>query len=96
MGRQSASVSSKSILPPLDAVLWRAVVKELKLSEQQARVVALVLQTKGDKEIRDELGIALGTVRTHIERIYARLGVHDRLQLAVKVLLLALKLQARE
>lgn len=36
-----------------------------------------------DREIADNLHISLGTVRTHINGILAKLGVHSRLQAVV-------------
>jgi DNA-binding NarL/FixJ family response regulator len=35
-----------------------------------------------DKQIADELGAPLATVRTYVQRVYRRLGVHSRIELA--------------
>jgi DNA-binding NarL/FixJ family response regulator len=41
---------------------------------------------KEDREIADELGVVVGTVRKHLERIYPKLGVHSRAAAAVRAL----------
>jgi DNA-binding NarL/FixJ family response regulator len=37
------------------------------------------------KEIGDQLGISLGTVRSHIAKIYEKLHVHSRAEAMLKV-----------
>ncbi len=71
--------------PPLSAAEWDIVVAALRLSPQQAKVVALILQGMRDKQIAAALGINIWTVRTHLTRIFARLGIGDRVELVVRV-----------
>ncbi|HEY4309162.1 MAG TPA: LuxR C-terminal-related transcriptional regulator [Pirellulales bacterium] len=71
---------------PLDEREWQAVVKSLRLSPQQAKVVRLLLRSAANKQIAFALGISEPTVRTHLERIFSRTGVGDRMELAMRVL----------
>jgi DNA-binding NarL/FixJ family response regulator len=71
---------------PLNAHHWQAVVEELRLSPQQIKIVELVLRSAGDREIASVLGLAEPTVRTYLQRVFLRVGVRDRMQLAMRVL----------
>lgn len=53
----------------------------LRLPPRQADIVRLILQGKQDKEIAAALGLRRSTIRTYLARIFARLGVSDRVQL---------------
>lgn len=64
---------------------WKQIVDQLRLSPQQARIVRRILQGMGDKQIAADLGIGIPTVRTHLTRLYVRLGVVDRVQLILHV-----------
>ncbi len=52
--------------------------EDLRLSEREREILRLLEQGRLYKEIADQLGIALGTVNTHIRRIYEKLHVHSR------------------
>lgn len=53
------------------------------LSRRERAIVALVLQGMRNKQIAGELGIAEGTVKVHLNRIYDKLGVGSRTELAL-------------
>jgi DNA-binding NarL/FixJ family response regulator len=74
---------------PLPAALWAAVIKELRFSEQQDRIVGLLLLGLDNKAIAGELGITVPTLRTYLDRIYRRTGVSNRVTLAVRVFVVA-------
>jgi DNA-binding NarL/FixJ family response regulator len=57
-----------------------------KLSPREHEVLALLARGCLYKEIADQLGITLGTVRTHQRRIYEKLHVQSRTEAAVKFL----------
>jgi DNA-binding NarL/FixJ family response regulator len=54
-----------------------------RLTEREREVVALIAQGMHNKAIASELGITDHTVRHHLTAIFAKLGVADRLELAV-------------
>ncbi|HEX4885317.1 MAG TPA: response regulator transcription factor [Casimicrobiaceae bacterium] len=54
-----------------------------KLTEREREVVSLIAQGMHNKAIAAELGITDHTVRHHLTAIFAKLGVADRLELAV-------------
>ena len=65
---------------------WTRARQELGLSPRQTQIVKLVLQGSSDKQIAQELDIALATVRTHMRRLFSKFKLSDRLELTVLVL----------
>ena len=59
----------------------RALDQKLSLREQQ--VVNLVSQAKPNKEIAFELHLSEGTIKEYLNRIFRKVGVANRTQLAV-------------
>ncbi len=51
------------------------------LSEREAQILVRLLRGYSTAAVRNELGIAKGTVDTYISRIYRKCGVHGRQQL---------------
>lgn len=56
------------------------------LSPREYEVLALLAKGRFYKEIASDLGITLGTVRTHQQRIYEKLHVQSRTEATVKFL----------
>jgi DNA-binding NarL/FixJ family response regulator len=54
--------------------------KLASLSEQQFRVLGLVAQGRLNKQIADQLGIQLTTVKAHVSAIFDKLNVRNRTQ----------------
>jgi LuxR family maltose regulon positive regulatory protein len=54
------------------------------LSAAQLRVLALLNRGFTTNEIAQELGIAVGTVRWHLNQVFDRLRVRNRTQAVVK------------
>ena len=50
----------------------------IRLSPRQEEVLSLIADGFTDKEIAARLGLRQRTVRTHLERLYARNGLHNR------------------
>ena len=54
------------------------------LSERELEVLRLIASGLTNREIAQELFIAVGTVKRHINNIYGKLGVHSRTQAVAK------------
>jgi len=57
-----------------------------KLSKREAEVLALLAKGYLYKEISDQLGISVTTVRSHLKQIYEKLHVHTRTEATAKFL----------
>jgi DNA-binding CsgD family transcriptional regulator len=53
-----------------------------KLSQREREVAVLVVTGMGSAHVAAELGIAVNTVNAHLQRIYGKLGVSRRQELA--------------
>lgn len=82
---------------PMTAYIARKVVQSFKrapatatederLSPRENEILELLAQGLAYKEIADRLTVSYSTVRTHIERIYAKLHVHSRSHAVAKYL----------
>jgi DNA-binding CsgD family transcriptional regulator len=56
----------------------RGTCPELSLSVRELEIARMVADDLSDKEIAWRLGVEISTVRTHLKRIFAKLGVHRR------------------
>lgn len=56
--------------------------KQHKLSDQDRRIIQLVAEGEPNKEIADNLGLSLPTVKAHLSRIFKSLNIENRAQLA--------------
>jgi DNA-binding CsgD family transcriptional regulator len=83
-----------ALRPYLTAILRRAdasvVANDLRrafgLTAREAEVLALVARGRSNREVADALFLSVGTVRTHLEHIYAKLGVRTRAHAAAQVI----------
>ena len=73
----------------MDEQTWRRVSGQLALSGQQLRIVELILRGRQDKEIAEELGISVFTVRTYLKRTFDRTDVKGRNGLVLHIFALA-------
>ena len=56
---------------------------DVRLSGRELQVIRLVAQGRSNRQIAEELFLALPTVRTYLSRLFTKLDVSDRTQLAV-------------
>jgi len=56
----------------------------LELTDREKEIVQAVLVGARNREIAGSLGVSEQTVKNHLCRIYQKLGVGSRLQLAVR------------
>jgi len=52
-------------------------------TQREAEIVRLVGRGLGNKEIAQELGLSVTTVRSHLTRLYEKIGVVSRVELAL-------------
>ena len=52
------------------------------LTDREGEVSALIARGMTNPEIAAHLGIASTTVRTHVDNIFVKLGIHRRVQIA--------------
>jgi DNA-binding CsgD family transcriptional regulator len=56
-----------------------------KLSKRENEVIELLLQGKSNKQIAEMLGISASTVEFHLKNIFAKLEVHSRTEVILKL-----------
>jgi len=64
---------------------WSEIVDDLGISQRQAEVVWHLLHGRSDKQIARQLGLSVGTVRTHLDRLFLRFGLQDRAELIILI-----------
>jgi DNA-binding NarL/FixJ family response regulator len=64
-----------------------------KLSRRESEILYYVARAKSNKEIADELYISEKTVKNHLNSIYTKLKIHNRLQLINHILALSDKIR---
>jgi len=74
---------------------WLLLEEDLNLSPRQAQVVNSIAHAKSDKQIAQELGVAMGTVRMHMTRLFEKFGVNDRVELLVHAFMTLRRLESR-
>jgi DNA-binding NarL/FixJ family response regulator len=57
----------------------------IRLTPRETEVARLVAQALANKEIAAELGLSPQTVKNHLNNIFGKLGLHDRVSLALYV-----------
>lgn len=50
----------------------------IEFAPRQQEIIALVADGFADKEIAIRLGVSTRTIRTHLERLFQRYGIHSR------------------
>jgi DNA-binding CsgD family transcriptional regulator len=55
---------------------------ELPLSRREREIAMLVAAGRTSREVAEELVIGVRTVESHLTRIYDKLGIHSRTELA--------------
>ena len=55
----------------------------VRATPRQTQILELAGRGSADKQIADELGISISTVRTQLQRFYKASGVHSRTEAVV-------------
>ena len=71
--------------PPVAAKLAERTASP-ELTERELEVLRRMVAGRSNKEIAADLGITEGTVKTHVNHVLDKLGVHDRTQAVVTAL----------
>ena len=53
------------------------------LTPRETEIVLLLLTGKNKREIAQTLNLSISTIKTNIEHIYLKFGVHSKLQLII-------------
>jgi DNA-binding NarL/FixJ family response regulator len=70
---------------PLTRAEWQSVSAFLRLSARESEIARLMLDTVPEADIATRLLIAPRTVHGHLERLYRKLGVHNRYELVIRL-----------
>lgn len=62
---------------------WKALTADINLPPRLSQIAYHLICGDSDKQIAMALKIGLPTVRTHIGRLFSKLGVEDRQEVAV-------------
>ncbi len=54
---------------------------QVRITEREKQVIALILENKKNKEISDALFVDISTIKSHINNIYRKTGVKSRKEL---------------
>ncbi len=63
---------------------------ENRLTEREFNVISLVVDGLTNSQIAEKLHISVHTVKAHLEAIYDKFGVSNRVQAAIKAIVLEL------
>ena len=80
----------------LSGEAWAAVTHSLGLTEHQIAIIQAVFDDAKESTIAADLGISPHTVHTHLDRLHRKLGVHDRVELVLRVVTEYLSLTSRQ
>jgi len=78
-------MSGQNGSPVFSPEVWGSLAERLSLSRREVDVAKLVLKDRKELAIAMDLGISQHTVHTHLERLYRKMGVSSRLELAVRL-----------
>lgn len=70
-------------IPPAVAERLAQRMSGSELTRRESEILELIVAGRGNKQIGAALGIGEGTVKTHVNRLLAKLGVADRTEAAV-------------
>jgi LuxR family transcriptional regulator, maltose regulon positive regulatory protein len=74
LGKLLAAFAQEAATPAADERLPES------LSERELEVLALIAAGRSNKEIARELFLSMSTIKTHIHRLYRKLGTRSRTQ----------------
>lgn len=79
--RRPAWLLTWQAMKQADRYLWADIEVHLRLTPSETRILRSLLDGRSVEETAARLSVSIQTARTHIRRIYAKLGVSNREQL---------------
>ncbi|WP_216820999.1 response regulator [Singulisphaera sp. GP187] len=76
----------QTFVPPLIAAKLAERTASPQLTDRELEVLRRIVAGRSNKEIAADLNITEGTVKSHVNRVLEKLGVHDRTQAATTAL----------
>lgn len=80
----AVELRNKNTIAPLDKMSLSTAGSRQGLTLRQKQIVGMLKIGSSNREIAQVLGLAEGTVKVHLHRIYQRAGVSNRTELAAK------------
>jgi DNA-binding NarL/FixJ family response regulator len=80
---------------PVDPLIWPKVAIRMQLAEKQMLVVEWMLLDLQNKQIAERMGIGEATVKSHLQKVFAKTRVSSRMQLTNRVHQLAREIERR-
>ena len=59
------------------------IVDDTKLTPREKDIVLLIFRGKNKQEIADRLFLSVSTIKTNVEHVYQKFGVHNKVELVV-------------
>lgn len=78
----------------LGAEDWLRIAERVRLTPRELSVAVLIFEGKSRYQIARTLRCAAGTVRVYIDRLFAKLHVHDRVGLVLRLVRIHLEIVA--
>ena len=86
--------ASPTDFPPIHAPNGKATRERAQLSQREREIIILIAQGYKNKEIAEKMFITEQTVKNHLHNVFDKLGVSDRLELALYAIHNSLHLKA--
>ena len=78
------TLSKRLLAKPADTYLTEEFLKSINLTNKELEVFGLILDGLSSEEISEKLFISPNTLKNHLQSIYAKAGVKNKLQLLKK------------
>ena len=70
---------------PFSNTEWRHMMAHSDLSKRQSEIAWCLMHGRSDRQITQELGISMGTLRTHMQRMFEKADCQDRVEFILSI-----------